>query len=85
MNDLLYFIGDLGPLFIVLALTGPELGVAISQAYVSTISICIYLNDATNLHQSGWFFFIIEQKRKNKKITEHRRERALYKPRRELL
>ncbi|WOG81008.1 hypothetical protein DCAR_0100153 [Daucus carota subsp. sativus] len=52
MNDLFYFIGDLGPLFIVLALTGPELGVAISQAHVSTISICIYLNDATNLHQS---------------------------------
>lgn len=62
MNDLLYFIGDPGPLFIVLALTGPELGVAISQAHVSTISICIYLNDATNLHQSG-FLFIIEQKR----------------------
>lgn len=62
MNDLLYFIGDPGPLFIVLALTGPELGVAISQAHVSTISICIYLNDATNLHQSR-FFFIIEQKR----------------------
>ena len=52
MNDLFYFIGDPGPLFIVLALTGPELGVAISQAHVSTISICIYLNDATNLHQS---------------------------------
>uniref|UniRef100_UPI0030E34B04 ATPase subunit 6 n=1 Tax=Primulina hunanensis TaxID=1846138 RepID=UPI0030E34B04 len=51
MNDLFYFIGDLGPLFIVLALTGLELGVAISQAHVSTISICIYLNDATNLHQ----------------------------------
>jgi len=51
MNNLFYFIGDLGPLFIVLALTGPELGVAISQAHVSTISICIYLNDATNLHQ----------------------------------
>lgn len=57
MNDLLYFIGDPGPLFIVLALTGPELGVAISQAHVSTISICIYLNDATNLHQSRFFFF----------------------------
>nr|UJP68037.1 ATPase subunit 6 [Evolvulus alsinoides] len=61
MNDLLYFIGDLGPLFIVLALTGLELGVAISQAHVSTILICIYLNDATNLHQSA-YFFIIEQK-----------------------
>ncbi|XP_061368168.1 LOW QUALITY PROTEIN: ATP synthase subunit a [Gastrolobium bilobum] len=63
MNDLLYFIGDLGPLFIVLALTGPELGVAISQAHVSTISICIYLNDATNLHQLACYLFIIEQKR----------------------
>jgi F-type H+-transporting ATPase subunit a len=31
MNDVLYFVGDLGPLFIVLALTGPELGVAISH------------------------------------------------------
>nr|AFI44328.1 ATPase subunit 6 [Silene vulgaris] len=50
MNDLLYFIGDLGPLFIVLALTGLELGVAILQAHVFTILICIYLNDATNLH-----------------------------------
>nr|AYC21246.1 ATP synthase F0 subunit 6 [Aphyllon epigalium subsp. notocalifornicum] len=54
MNDLFYFIGDPGPLFIVLALTGLELGVAISQAHVSTISICIYLNDATNLHQSAY-------------------------------
>jgi len=62
MNDLLYFIGDLGPLFIVLALTGLELGVAILQAYVFTILICIYLNDAINLHQSA-YFFIIEQKR----------------------
>ncbi|KAL6491560.1 ATP synthase subunit H protein (Va0H) (atp6H) (Atp6v0e) [Orobanche gracilis] len=62
MNDLFYFIGDPGPLFIVLALTGLELGVAISQAHVSTISICIYLNDATNLHQNA-YFFIIEQKR----------------------
>nr|ANY30702.1 ATPase subunit 6 [Triantha glutinosa] len=58
MQNLLYFIGDPGPLFIVIALTGPELGVAISQAHVSTISICIYLNDATNLHQKR--HFIIE-------------------------
>ncbi|KAI8522417.1 hypothetical protein RHMOL_RhmolMtG0007300 (mitochondrion) [Rhododendron molle] len=67
MNDLFYFIGDLGPLFIVLALTGPELGVAISQAHVSTILICIYLNDATNLHQTG-SLFIIEQKRGANKV-----------------
>lgn len=50
MKNLLYFIGDLGPLFIVIALTGLELGVAILQAYVFTILICIYLNDAINLH-----------------------------------
>ncbi|KAK7817052.1 atp synthase subunit a [Quercus suber] len=61
MKNLLYFVGDLGPLFIVLALTGLELGVALLQAHVSTISIYVYLNDATNLHQSG-YFFIIEQK-----------------------
>nr|ULQ69267.1 ATP synthase F0 subunit 6 [Eriocaulon alpestre]ULQ69349.1 ATP synthase F0 subunit 6 [Eriocaulon sp. TanCM1256] len=54
MNNIFYFIGDLGPLFIVLALTGLELGVAILQAHVSTISICIYLNDAINLHQSNF-------------------------------
>jgi F-type H+-transporting ATPase subunit a len=50
LNNIFYFIGDLGPLFIVLALTGLELGVAISQAHVFTILICIYLNDAINLH-----------------------------------
>lgn len=50
MNEIFYFIGALGPLFIVLALTGLELGVAILQAYVFTILICIYLNDAINLH-----------------------------------
>nr|WOE91497.1 ATPase subunit 6 [Gastrodia elata] len=52
IQNLIYFIGDPGTFFLVLALTGPELGVAISQAHVSTISICIYLNDATNLHQA---------------------------------
>jgi F-type H+-transporting ATPase subunit a len=51
MNNIMYSIGDLGPLPIVFAPTGSELGVAISQAHVSTISICIYLNDATNPHQ----------------------------------
>nr|ULQ69941.1 ATP synthase F0 subunit 6 [Thurnia sphaerocephala] len=50
MKNIFYFIGDLGPFLIVLALTGLELGVAILQAYVFTILICIYLNDAINLH-----------------------------------
>ncbi|KAL0534973.1 hypothetical protein IC582_005865 [Cucumis melo] len=57
MNNLLYFIRDPGPLFIVLALTGLELGVAISQAHLSTISTCIYLNDATNLHKKWLFIY----------------------------
>nr|APD51391.1 ATP synthase subunit 6 [Pelargonium citronellum] len=50
MNQLLYLIGALGTFSIVLALTGLELSVAILQAYVFTILICIYLNDALNLH-----------------------------------
>jgi len=50
MNNLFYFLWDPGPLFVVLVLTSLELGVVISQAYVFMISICIYLNDAINLH-----------------------------------
>lgn len=38
------------PLAIVFALIGLEFGVAILQAYVFTILLCIYLNDAINLH-----------------------------------
>jgi len=44
------YIAHLAPFLIVFALTGLELGVAILQAYVFTILICIYLNDAINLH-----------------------------------
>lgn len=44
------YIAQLAPLFIVFALIGLELGVAVLQAYVFTILICIYLNDAINLH-----------------------------------
>jgi F-type H+-transporting ATPase subunit a len=38
------------PFLIVFALIGLEIGVACLQAYVFTILICIYLNDAINLH-----------------------------------
>jgi F-type H+-transporting ATPase subunit a len=38
------------PVAIVFALTGLEIGVALLQAYVFTILICIYLNDAIHLH-----------------------------------
>ena len=52
INNLLYFIGDLGLLFIVLALTGLELGVAILQAHVSTISICIYYSGGSSYRRT---------------------------------
>ena len=44
------YVAHLAPLAIVFALIGLELGVAMLQAYVFTILICIYLNDALNLH-----------------------------------
>nr|YP_665686.1 ATP synthase F0 subunit 6 [Mesostigma viride]AAL36725.1 ATP synthase F0 subunit 6 [Mesostigma viride]ADU04586.1 ATP synthase F0 subunit 6 [Mesostigma viride] len=45
-----FLIAQLAPLGIVVAITGLELGVALLQAYVFTILICIYLNDSINLH-----------------------------------
>ena len=38
------------PLGIVFLLIFLEIGVALIQAYVFTILVCIYLNDALNLH-----------------------------------
>jgi F-type H+-transporting ATPase subunit a len=49
MGGIMY-LAHLALFFIVFALTGLELGVAILQAYVFTILICIYLNDVINLH-----------------------------------
>lgn len=49
MGGIMY-IASLAPFLIVFALTGLELGVAVLQAYVFTILLCIYLNDAINLH-----------------------------------
>jgi F0F1-type ATP synthase membrane subunit a len=43
-----YFL-QLFPLIIIIAVTVLELGIAILQAYVFTILICLYLNDAINL------------------------------------
>ena len=43
-------IAHLVPLFLLVILMGLELGVALIQAYVFTILICIYLNDSVNLH-----------------------------------
>ncbi|KAG6547817.1 hypothetical protein Mapa_010634 [Marchantia paleacea] len=48
---IIMYLGQLAPFFfIVFALTGLELGVAILQAYVFAILLCIYLNDAINLY-----------------------------------
>nr|QQO99824.1 ATP synthase subunit 6 [Selaginella nipponica] len=49
MGGIMY-LACLAPFLIVSALIGLELGVAILQAYVFTILICIYLNDALTLH-----------------------------------
>nr|YP_010881074.1 ATP synthase F0 subunit 6 [Moerckia flotoviana]QDE10608.1 ATP synthase F0 subunit 6 [Pallavicinia lyellii]WIA66576.1 ATP synthase F0 subunit 6 [Moerckia flotoviana] len=49
MGGILY-LAQLAPFFIVFAPTGSELGVAIPQAYVFTILLRIYPNDAINLH-----------------------------------
>lgn len=38
------------PILILIILTGMELGIALLQAYVWTVLVCIYLNDAINLH-----------------------------------
>jgi F-type H+-transporting ATPase subunit a len=49
LEDLMALV-HLVPLFLLVILMGLELGVALIQAYVFTILICIYLNDSVNLH-----------------------------------
>jgi F-type H+-transporting ATPase subunit a len=44
------FVASFIPLAIIFALTGLELAIAFLQAYVFTLLVCIYLNDAINLH-----------------------------------
>lgn len=44
------FVAGFIPLVIIFALTGLELAIAFLQAYVFTLLVCIYLNDAINLH-----------------------------------
>ena len=38
------------PLVIILSVTGLELAIASLQAYISPVLLCIYINDAFNLH-----------------------------------
>jgi len=49
LEDLIAIV-HLVPLLLLVILMGLELGVALIQAYVFTILICIYLNDSVNLH-----------------------------------
>lgn len=44
------FIAHFIPLIIIVLLIGLEIAVALIQAYVFTILICMYINDALNLH-----------------------------------
>jgi ATP synthase subunit 6 len=44
------FISYLIPLLLIVILIGLELAVALIQAYVFTILICVYINDVINLH-----------------------------------
>ncbi len=46
----IFLVLQLVPFVVVIALTGFELAVAVLQAYVWTVLVCIYLNDALNLH-----------------------------------
>lgn len=43
-------LGGIGPIAMIVALTGFELLVAFLQAYVFTVLTCLYLNDALHLH-----------------------------------
>ena len=38
------------PLLVIFAIVGLELSIAFLQAYVFTVLLCIYLNDAISLH-----------------------------------
>jgi F0F1-type ATP synthase membrane subunit a len=43
-------IAHFAPLLVIFAVTGLELAIAFLQAYVFTVLLCIYLNDAISLH-----------------------------------
>ena len=38
------------PLIVIFAIVGLELSIAFLQAYVFTVLLCLYLNDAISLH-----------------------------------
>jgi len=46
----IFYIIQLFPMIIIIAITGLELAIAFLQAYVWTTLVCLYLSDAINLH-----------------------------------
>jgi F-type H+-transporting ATPase subunit a len=56
LGGLLFFL-HLFPLIILIPLFALEFGVALIQTFVFTILVCIYINDAMNLHQYLFFYF----------------------------
>ena len=45
-----FYIIQLFPMIVIIAITGLELAIAFLQAYVWTTLVCLYLSDAINLH-----------------------------------
>ena len=45
-----FYIIQLFPMVVIIAITGLELAIAFLQAYVWTTLVCLYLSDAINLH-----------------------------------
>ena len=46
----IFYIIQLFPMIVIIAITGLELAIAFLQAYVWTTLTCLYLSDAINLH-----------------------------------
>ena len=46
----IFYIIQLFPMIVIIAITGLELAIAFLQAYVWTTLVCLYLSDAINLH-----------------------------------
>jgi len=46
----IFYVIQLFPMIVIIAITGLELAIAFLQAYVWTTLTCLYLSDAINLH-----------------------------------
>jgi F-type H+-transporting ATPase subunit a len=50
LKKTLWVFGGFFPLCIIIVITGLEIVIAMLQAYVFTILVCIYINDIRHLH-----------------------------------